>query len=295
MLERSHFGKALPIICIASLLTVFSVCPAPVALASTYQSRKTVAEPEEPIPLPSRRAGGGTRRETCISQNSLVALIPNESVSLTTSPSPTLFLRLPRADQQQTVEFVLRNQEDQLVYDTIFSASGKQGIISVKIASTAQPLKVNRDYHWYLSIICNPDNRAEDVVVEGIIRRVELEQVAISRLSRLSPLEQAAFYQEANIWHEALATLAQAKSLQSDKAIADQWVELLRSVGLETVAKDPFIRTVGFSQHQLAEPTTFISPATEISSGPSSIQFYSEQLSELERLLNYQQEAELLQ
>ena len=214
------------------------------------------AEPQkdkDSLIMPTRRIGGGTRRDSCAyNQESLIALIPANFVGMTTSLYPTFFFYLPQTEQPQTVEFVLRNPQDELVYEASFDAAGQPGVISFNLPSQeTEPLLLNQDYHWYLSLICDPENRAQDLVVEGIIRRIELEPVAASQLNQLKASEKVDFYLQADLWYDAIATLAQLKSVSANQAeLSVKWTKLLQSVGLEQISDQPMIAAYNGSLNQ---------------------------------------------
>lgn len=101
---------------------------------------------------------------------------------------------------------------DRLVYETSLETEGRSGIMSVEIPlptdERSKSLDSSTDYHWYLSYICNPEQRSQDVVLEGWIDRIELSEITQEKLETLSLTEQANLYQQQGIWHDALATAA---------------------------------------------------------------------------------------
>ena len=236
MLKRIHFGKALTGVCAVGLSSIYLTSVPEIVRAEQQKDKDSLI-------MPTRRIGGGTRRDSCaVNQESLIALIPANSVGMTTSLYPTFFFYLPQTNQTRTVEFVLRNQQDELVYEANFNTAGKRGVVSLDLPTETEPLLLNQDYHWYLSLICNPENRAQDLVVEGIIRRIELEPVAASQLNQLKPIEKVDFYLQADLWYEAIATLAQLKSVSAHPAeLSAKWTNLLQSVGLEQISNQPII------------------------------------------------------
>jgi hypothetical protein len=90
-------------------------------------------------------------------------------------------------------------------------------------------------------MICDPQNRSRDVVVEGWIKRVALEPVIEEKLVRSNPLERASIYQKQGIWYDALSTLAEQKQAVPQHQVTAKWTELLSSVGLGGLAGAQFI------------------------------------------------------
>ena len=200
--------------------------------------------------LPIYRRGGGSRGNCLANQGQLIALVPENSVSITASNKPQLFFYIPETSQSNLIEFVVRNQEDELVYETFLETSDRSGIITIDLPESISQelLKTNEDYHWYLSMICDRQKRSHDIVVEGKLRRVEINSAISHKLNNASPLEQASLYQQQGIWHDALSVLAQERKTSNEQASTQaKWNELLNSIGLEELANQPLIETNEFS------------------------------------------------
>ncbi|WP_013323759.1 DUF928 domain-containing protein [Gloeothece verrucosa] len=213
--------------------------------------------------FPVRRVGGGTRGECIQAQAtslngsslpcpSLIALIPEQLV-ITSSVTPTLLFYIPAIGNYEKiqVEFILRNEQDQSVSQASFTSSGQGGIISFTIpkSQSFQGLKTEQNYHWYLSIIYDSRDRSHDEVVEGWLRHRPLETALASQLASSTPLERVQLYQQHNLWHEALYTLAELKrSHPDDPAIAQMWTGLLGAIDLNMVANEPLINQISQPQ-----------------------------------------------
>jgi hypothetical protein len=169
--------------------------------------------------------------------------MPETNLAITTADAPTLLFYVPESDSPLTVEFVLRNQVDELVYEHTFQIDGATELVGVSLSTPegAPALAMNENYQWYFSIVA-PD-RANDLSVDGWIRRVALsdwiEQQGLSsdfmsQLAAAPPIEQARLlYQEAHLWNDAAMILHQL-SLEHPSAltIASEWTQLLQAEGL---------------------------------------------------------------
>jgi hypothetical protein len=209
--------------------------------ASAQANRSTLRQG-----IPGRRLGGGTRNELLFANayDSLVALTAPDPLTITSAAHPQMLFYVPEMLAAHTVEFVLRDRSDALVYETTFSLAREAGIVSIDLAESGLPaLALNENYQWYFSIVPNALDRANDVVVHGSIRRVDSAQwlaqqpagaALQAQLAAAEPLEKARIlYQQADLWHDAaliLAALHQANP--GDSAIASEWTQLLRSAGL---------------------------------------------------------------
>ena len=194
-------------------------------------SLAAVAEGEDYNNFPTGDHEGGGVRGTLIScatdANYPVPLVPEAAKTLTTSASPTLFFDVPDVIQASSLEIVLLDGEDRVVYQNGIETGYQPGIIGLNLfdENNYNPLKVNDSYHWYLIQEC--ENSVEpNIVANGSLERVELDDELAQKINNASRIEKVKLYQEAGIWHEAIANLA---VLQCDSNAKDfifqQWIE----------------------------------------------------------------------
>ena len=199
--------------------------------------------------LPIHRRGGGSRGNCLALGGQLVALVPKHSVGLTTSTAPQLFFSLPDTQTTPQLELVVRNQQDQLVYETFIETKEletkeRPGIIALTFPAhfATESLQTQENYHWYLSLLCSQHNRAHDLVVSGWLRRIELDPQLRQQLQASAPLEQAHLYQQQGLWHDALSAVVQAQKTPHERGAAQaKWTELLTALGLGELATQPLI------------------------------------------------------
>jgi hypothetical protein len=161
-----------------------------------------------------RRKPGGSRDEIAQNQcrfdsQQLTALIPPSLATASASASPTLFFAVPVIPSHTSLEFVLRNAQDELVYEKTFPGTTAAGILPIPLP--APGLDAQQQYHWYLSVICNPSDRAHDLVVEGLIQRVELDPSIQQKLTQAPPVQKVALYQSHQLWQDEITTLVSLK------------------------------------------------------------------------------------
>jgi hypothetical protein len=211
--------------------------------ASNLELRVSVKfPPTEDRNAPGRTAGGGRRspEHFCTEPNTtpLTALMPTrDNVATTVTPNPTFFWYVPKTTAK-SAEFVVKDEKDNEIYVTNLNFPSTGGIIQFRLPSNVT-LPIGKDYTWSFALICNNVDRSRDELVEGIIRRDELSAELKTKLQQaVSPLEQAQIYAQAKVWFEALTTLASVQSYQSR-----QWEELLNSVGLNDIAKQPLVNS----------------------------------------------------
>lgn len=207
----------------------------------------------------SRGCTASTPADTTGGTSSLIALVPEQTLSaaapvpsvtqvwgLTSTAHPHFWFFVPyTADQISAIEFVLQNDQDQVVYRTTIATPTTPGILAVPLPETANGLDLNQSYHWFFKVrvMCEPSQAPTLSYLEGWIQRTPLEQALSDRLTQASPEQQAALYAENGIWYDALTALAELKLAQpNNPAIAQAWTELLTAVGLADLTSQPFIQ-----------------------------------------------------
>jgi hypothetical protein len=94
-------------------------------------------------------------------------------------------------------------------------------------------------------VICDPTDRQKDVTVDGAVQRIELDSSLANKLQQAEPRDRPAIYTEAEIWTDALSTLADLrKANPNDQQLQDDWNDLLSSVGLDKVAQATVIGSI---------------------------------------------------
>ncbi|NJP11183.1 MAG: DUF928 domain-containing protein [Leptolyngbyaceae cyanobacterium RU_5_1] len=193
-----------------------------------------------------RRRTGAAVRGGCpnASKDNLVALLPTTEPILTVSEYPTLFVYLPQSAASEAELTLLSDNKRQRVYKTTIKLPKAPGIVGFSLPKDGKlpPLQVGKTYHWNFSITCGPADQAEVGVVEGQIQRIALSPSQTNALKKTALRDRPAFYAEAGIWYDALSSLAQLRrSTPKDAAIATDWGDLLKSVGLSAIAEKPLI------------------------------------------------------
>ncbi len=215
--------------------------------------------PVPPGPPPGGRVRGGATRgngTTCAAAKpDLTALVPfteepNDVVNVwsqTTLERPTWFFYMPYTkDMAHAVEFVLQDGDSNEVYKKAIALKDRPGIIGVSLPSTAPALELNKEYRWFFSVNCDEQKNAPWTYVEGVIKRVDLNQSTLKDLENANPLQRYTIYAQKGIWHEALAILAQLHQQNpQDTTLQAQWQNLLSSIRLDDVAKEPLLSIEG--------------------------------------------------
>ncbi|BAY39622.1 hypothetical protein NIES2111_39980 [Nostoc sp. NIES-2111] len=210
------------------------------------------------VPLPSseRRPGGrvrgGAKRGSCPSvEPQLTALVPfTEDVptvtnvwGLTTQAHPTFLFYVPYSqDSGYPTEFVLQDQDANIIYQKAIALPEKPGIISVSLPTDAAALAVDKQYRWFFTVECDKQKPSPPIYVEGVIQRVQLKPATIKQLETSSILQKVDILAENGIWFDSAELLFQLRQQNpQDAALAEKWRNLLTSIKLDDIIPKPLI------------------------------------------------------
>ncbi|MGB3767507.1 MAG: DUF928 domain-containing protein [Phormidesmis sp.] len=114
--------------------------------------------------IPGRRISGGTRRIECMSSQPVVALTPADSSDIAVGDRTSLQFLLPEFKSTHPVEFKLRSQGT-TVYTEVLSAGTEEKLVNIQLPTKL--IEANQNYHWYFSVICDIQDRSQDIVLSG--------------------------------------------------------------------------------------------------------------------------------
>lgn len=193
---------------------------------------------------PSITAGAGSRSGSCLAPNQkkLTALLPPSKLGLTVSDRPTFFGYIP-STTARTGELLVQEQNNRLVVRKSFAIPDRSGIVSIALPANSPALEVGKTYKWRLRIVCNSDDRSQDVLSDqGWVERIQPSATLANQIQKATPMTLSSVYANAGIWHEALGSIAKLRSTQSnDRTVTKNWQEMLNSVGLEAFTQEPVI------------------------------------------------------
>ncbi|MBD2610071.1 DUF928 domain-containing protein [Nostoc punctiforme FACHB-252] len=213
---------------------------------------------------PGDRQGAGTRGDCPNVSKPLTALVPliprtlslkqqtttdkplsKFVLGLTTAEYPTFWFYVPyQIKDIDVVKFVVLDENNNSITKEplLINLSRTPGVISVRVPTTEKPLEIGKYYHWYFLIDCKSQTsseESEDIAVEGLVQRIEPNPDLVRRLGTATPQERVALYAQAGIWEDALTLLSELRLAKpKDTALASDWQDLLKSVGLEDVASE---------------------------------------------------------
>ncbi|HLO50537.1 MAG TPA: DUF928 domain-containing protein [Kamptonema sp.] len=196
---------------------------------------------------PDNSAGGASRSSGQCAQDPAnsgpmaTPLTPANYQALTVAERPTFFVYVPETSARK-VFFSLEGENKNSHYQTMIPITGKAGIVSVSIPTSAPALETGKNYKWSFVIMCGNTLRPDSPAVEGTITRSQANPTLISQLEKATPIERAALYGKDGIWYDTLATVAELRKLQpNDSSLEATWTQLLTSVGLDAIATKPML------------------------------------------------------
>lgn len=209
--------------------------------APPFQISQSFRPPSRGTAPPS--SGGATRGESCLQGNKqLTSLVPQSRLGLTFSSNPTFYWYIPKSPAKTAKFLLLTNDDTDVVYETTLTLPGQPGIVSFTLPSSAPPLTVGKQYHWYLVVGCSQLDQSANPSVEGWVERITPEATLTSQLQTASPKERILLYTTNGIWHEAITALANLRqSDPTDTTTIAGWNELLKSVNLGEIASEPLL------------------------------------------------------
>lgn len=204
--------------------------------------------PSDSVGTPTRTQSGATRgnRVCPVAESTLplVAVVPDNTFGVTLKSHPTFLFYLPPITTGATppsVEFVIRDLDDNDIYKARFTTAGSGGIASITLPenSGVKGLELNRDYRWSVAMICQMNDRGKDLVTEGLIKRIPVPpELSPNSLSGKSLSEQAELLRNASIWYDTVALMAET---QRTNPSLSQWEGLLQAVGLRDLVSQPLL------------------------------------------------------
>jgi hypothetical protein len=215
--------------------------------------------PDEGDPK-GRRRGGTSRREGCPDlKTPITALVPGEEtngtsfLASTVAEYPTVWIYVPELPTNlRSGEFVLQDEEGNDVLRTAITLQGLPGVIAISLPPNPQyALKQNSKYHWFFRVYCgDPKNQPEYIFVDAWMQRVALTPDLQRQLATAKPREYNA-YAAHNVWYDAVTNLAELRRAnlgvseappQEVRVLAQEWTNLLKTVGLEELAQAPIVQ-----------------------------------------------------
>ncbi|MBR8835575.1 MAG: DUF928 domain-containing protein [Stigonema ocellatum SAG 48.90 = DSM 106950] len=191
---------------------------------------------------PKSTSGGASRGpSTCgadittTTKASVTPLLPKTNIGLTVAEHPVILVYVPQTNAKKAL-FSLQDEQGKQYYQTNLPLPQKRGVMEVKLPGSVPALKADKNYQWFLAMICTEELEVDSPSVSGWIRRIESN----GSLNNKPTLELASNLARMGIWYDALSTLAELKRTQpNNPAVANSWRKFLEDVDLNAIAEAP--------------------------------------------------------
>lgn len=218
-----------------------------VAIASPSYALEFPKTPDRGAP--ARGPSLATRGQICLDPQvrpSLTSLLPHNAIATAfganTDIPMSLWFYIP-ATTATSAELTIVDERGEEIYQQTIDLPNYPGSIQVNLPKyqtdgTTPTFKSGDLYYWDFALICDPDDRGDDVILGGGIQRIDADPTFLSDLDAVAdnPLAQAELYAAAGAWQETI-TLAASLRPQNPNA----WNELLKSVDLASVIDQPIV------------------------------------------------------
>lgn len=192
---------------------------------------------------PKGTAGGGSRPVAALcalpvgNQETLVALAPTETVGFTSSQNPTFWVYIPNTTAKM-LEFSLVTQEEGVYQTNVPITAAK--LVKITLPATVS-LTVGKIYNWKAALVCNPERRTKDWVVNGWIQRQPIDAEFQRKLAGTTTEQQVKLYAQSGFWYEALNAYLQLRQMQPGSSnLSILGADLLKVAGLDKIAANLF-------------------------------------------------------
>jgi hypothetical protein len=187
---------------------------------------------------PATRVGGGTRSAGFTLR--LNALAPVDT-GYTVQEKPTIYW-FASEKIDVPVELTIISTESleaasKPLLDITLKAPVAKGMHALRLSEHGVALKPGVEYQWFVAAVRNPDQRSNDVLAGGTIKRVAESGALQSQLKRAGRAQLPAVYAEAGIWYDAIEQLSkQIDANRSNRKLREERAALLEQVGLREAA-----------------------------------------------------------
>lgn len=234
ILSRYHMLPLLMIIILSSLCFI--------PLKNSYAAEQGINYKPPVNGTPARRIAAGSRGtcdniKTLTPKFSLYTLAP-DTVGYTLNEQPTLYWFLSE-DVKGTFNLSIQPyntesmEEEAVLIDKNLVLDVKAGIQSLDLSRFSIKLEKDVEYEWFLSLVCNDENRSQDIVANGMIKHIAPSPQLTTHLNTVDKSQLAFSYAQYSLWYDAVDVLSHQIAQQpNNDQLVNVRAHLLRQGGL---------------------------------------------------------------
>jgi hypothetical protein len=168
-------------------------------------------------------------------------LVPDQ-LALTTQAQPSLYWYQSKQAKTKFEVTVTEPKNPQPLLVLKSNAPTPAGIHAIRLSKFKVELKPNVVYRWSVAVVTDPQNRSQDIIANGVIKRIEPAPDLAGKLTAASDADKAALYAENGIWYDALQSVSdQIDRNPQDASLRDERASLLKQIGMDGVEMDSTI------------------------------------------------------
>jgi len=157
----------------------------------------------------------------------LAALVPDHT-GLTCQPNPALYWYLSKPTTSQ-IKFILNNEHSiKPILEINIDPKKRYGIQCIRLSDYGATLALDVKYEWFIALVEDHDNRLNDIITRGTIKRISLPPKIIRKLTKASSLEIPAIYAQEGMWYDAFSIISELiEAYPGDMHLREQRTSLL--------------------------------------------------------------------
>ncbi len=186
---------------------------------------------------PKSRVGGGTRGAG--HGSSTLAVLAPEHTGLTLKEQPTLYWYVSSPAMTSLEISVIDDERLQSLVEQRIEPSQGGGIQRVRLADLNVRLKPDIEYRWNVALIADLEQRSNDIVSSGSIKRITATGDLRERLNHAASTDRPGILAEARLWYDALEAVSElVEQHPEQQQFRQHRAALLEQVNLKEVAAD---------------------------------------------------------
>ena len=187
---------------------------------------------------PATRIGGATR--SAGAAPIVLNVLAPDHTGYTLQAKPTLYWYLSEAITNPVkITVAASSCEDAIcpLVEITLEPPIDKGVHALRLEDYRASLKPDVEYQWFVAVVTNPDQRSDDVIAGGTIKRVAASQPVQTKLNNTGQAMQAAVFAESGIRYDAIDQISkQILANPANRDLRESRAALLEQVGLSEAA-----------------------------------------------------------